>query len=397
MAEKIQIKNKKLIIPDKVTIPFIEGDGIGADITRAMCSVVDAAVKKINKKIEWLEILAGEKAFNKTGVWLPDETLEAIKKYVVAIKGPLTTPIGKGIRSLNVTMRQVLELYACVRPVRYFQGVESPLKHPENLDVIIFRENTEDVYAGIEWEANTDKAKKVRAFLLKEFNIKLSKNTGIGVKPISKEASERLFKKAILYSLENNRRTITLVHKGNIMKYTEGAFMKWCYDYAKKEFSDVIVLETELQGAKCPAGKILLNDRIADNMFQQVLLRPSDYDVIVTTNLNGDYLSDACAAQVGGLGLAPGANIGDFYAVFEATHGTAPKYANQNKANPSSLILSAVMMLEYLGWQKPAGSIIKALEKTIQSKIVTYDLARQMQGAKEVSTSDFAKAIIKNL
>lgn len=393
---KITIENNKLVIPDKVTIPFIEGDGIGGDITKAMRLVIDAAVNKIGKEIIWLEILAGEKAFRQTGQWLPAETLEKIKEYVVAIKGPLTTPIGKGIRSLNVTLRQDLDLYACVRPVVYFSGVESPLKHPEQLDVVIFRENTEDVYAGIEWEASTPEAKDVRDFLKTRFNISLHEETGIGIKPISRPASERLMRKAMHHAIENKRKSVTIVHKGNIMKYTEGAFRTWCYELAKREFADYIVLESELQGP-APSDKILINDRIADSMFQQLLLRPADYDVVVTTNLNGDYLSDACAAQVGGLGLAPGGNIGDFYAVFEATHGTAPKYTDLNKANPSSLILSAVMMLEYLGWQEAAKSVVTAMEKTIQSKIVTYDLARQIEGATEVGSLEFAKALINNL
>ncbi len=396
-ASKITVENGQLVIPNEVVIPFIEGDGIGADITKAMKLVIDAAVAKIGKRIEWKEIYAGEKAFNLTGEWLPQATLEAITEHIVAIKGPLTTPIGTGIRSLNVTLRQVLDLYACVRPVRYFTGVESPVKHPEQLDIVIFRENTEDVYAGIEWEASSDGAKALRAFLMNEFNIKLDEETGLGIKPISRKATERLMRKAIRYAIDNHRRSVTIVHKGNIMKYTEGAFRTWAYALAKKEFADILVLESDLNGSVCPKDKILLNDRIADNMFQQVLLRPSDYDVIVTTNLNGDYLSDACAAQVGGLGLAPGGNISDTYAVFEATHGTAPKYAGLNKTNPSSLILSAVMMLEYLGWQKAANAVVNAMEKTIQSKVVTYDLARQMDGATEVGTFEFAQAIVGQL
>ncbi|OGI09083.1 MAG: isocitrate dehydrogenase (NADP(+)) [Candidatus Margulisbacteria bacterium GWF2_35_9] len=395
-ASRISISGDKLCVPDHVVIPFIEGDGIGSDITKAMKLVVNAAVSKIGKQIEWLEILAGEKAFNQTGAWMPEETLERIKEYSVAIKGPLTTPVGTGIRSLNVMIRQVLDLYACVRPVRYFKGVESPLKRPELLDVVIFRENTEDVYSGIEWEANSAEATKMREILAKEFGVILGEETGIGIKPISKKASYRLMRMAIKYAIDNNRKVITIVHKGNIMKFTEGAFMKWCYACAKEEFSDFVVFESDLNGS-LPEGKIVINDRIADSMFQQALLRPDEYEVIVTTNLNGDYLSDACAAEVGGLGLAPGGNIGDNIAVFEATHGTAPKYANQNKINPSSLILSAVMMLDYLGWQKAATLIIDAIEKTILSKEVTYDLARQMPDAKEVSTSDFAKAIIKNM
>jgi isocitrate dehydrogenase len=397
VASKITVKNGQLIIPDEVIIPFIEGDGIGADITAAMRLVIDAAVAKIGKRIEWKEIYAGEKSFNLTGEWLPQATLDAITEHVVAIKGPLTTPVGTGIRSLNVTLRQVLDLYACVRPVRYFTGVESPLKHPEQLDVVIFRENTEDVYAGYEWEASSDGAKAMREFLKKQFNISLDAETGIGIKPISRKATERLMRKAIRYAIDNNRRSVTIVHKGNIMKFTEGAFRTWAYDLAKNEFSGNIVLESDLNGQAAPAGKIVINDRICDSMFQQLLLRSSEYDVIVTTNLNGDYLSDACAAEVGGLGLAPGGNISDTFAVFEATHGTAPKYAGLNKSNPSSLILSAVMMLEYLGWQKAAQTVVEAIEKTIQSKVVTYDLARQMAGAKEVGSLQFAEAIVKNI
>lgn len=397
MADKITIQDNKLHIPNEVIIPFIEGDGIGADITRAMKIVMDAATSRIGKRIEWLEVLAGEKAFHQTGEWLPDATLSAIREHVVAIKGPLTTPVGEGIRSLNVTLRQVLDLYACVRPVRYFEGVESPLKNPERLDVCIFRENTEDVYAGYEWAASSEGAQKMRDFLRNEFRIDLSDETGIGVKPISKFASQRLVRKAMVYALENQRKTVTLVHKGNIMKYTEGAFRTWGYELIKDEFSDKVIFESDLNGQPVPDGKIVVNDRIADNMFQQILIRPSDYDVIVTTNLNGDYLSDACAAQVGGLGLAPGGNIGEHYAVFEATHGTAPRYANLNKANPSSLILSAVMMLEYLGWQMAAKNVTQAMSKAISTKRVTYDLARQMEGATELGSLEFAEEIVRHL
>ncbi|MEK6557383.1 MAG: isocitrate dehydrogenase (NADP(+)) [Candidatus Margulisiibacteriota bacterium] len=397
MADRITIQDNKLHVPNEVVIPYIEGDGIGADITRAMKIVIDSAIQRLGKRIEWLEILAGEKAFHQVGEWLPEATLTAIREYVVAIKGPLTTPVGEGIRSLNVTLRQVLDLYACVRPVRYFDGVESPLKHPEQLDVCIFRENTEDVYAGYEWAASSEGAQKMRGFLRNEFQIDLSDETGIGIKPISKFASQRLVRKAMVYALENRRKTVTLVHKGNIMKYTEGAFRTWGYELIKSEFSDKVVLESDLDGQPVPEGKILVNDRIADNMFQQILIRPSDYDVIVTTNLNGDYLSDACAAQVGGLGLSPGGNIGEHYAVFEATHGTAPKYANLNKANPSSLILSAVMMLEYLGWQEAAKNVTQAMSKAISTKRVTYDLARQMEGATELGSLEFAQEIIRHL
>ena len=380
-------------LTSKRLIPYIEGDGIGADITQAMKLVISEAANKYGKSIEWKEIFAGEKAFSKTGKWLPEETLEEIKTHKVAIKGPLGTPVGTGIRSLNVTLRQVLDLYACVRPVRYFQGVESPLKEPQKLDVVIFRENTEDVYAGIEWAADSAEAQKVRNFLKTEFNILLSNNTGIGVKPISREASERLVNRAMNFALDQGKKVLTLVHKGNIMKYTEGAFRTWCYDYIRSNFVDKVAFESELDGKPCPEGKILVNDRIADSMFQQVLLRPADYEVVVTTNLNGDYLSDACAAQVGGLGLAPGANIGDNYAVFEATHGTAPKYANLDKANPSSLILSAVMMLEHLEWFDSAKAVVAGLESAIMAKKVTYDLARQIEGSEELGTMAFAEAI----
>lgn len=398
-GEKITIKNDKLNIPTNPIIPFIEGDGIGRDITKAMQLVIDAAVKKAyggEKKINWLEVLAGEKAFKQTGKWLPEETLSAIKEYIVAIKGPLTTPIGGGIRSLNVTLRQELDLYACVRPVRYFEGVPSPVKNPEKLNVVIFRENTEDVYAGIEWAAGSTEAKKLIEYIGKEFNKKIRPDSGIGIKPISTFGSKRLVKKAIEYALTQKKDSVTLMHKGNIMKFTEGSFKEWGYAAAREYFPEQTIAEEQL--ATTPAnGKIVIKDRIADSMFQQVLLRPEEYSVIATPNLNGDYISDACAAQVGGLGMAPGANIGDFYAVFEATHGTAPKYADKDMINPGSLILSAVMMLEYLGWQEAADLTIKGLEQTIKNKTVTYDLERQMPGATKVSTSEFAKKITENM
>jgi isocitrate dehydrogenase len=400
MSEKITIKNGSLNIPDQPIIPFIEGDGTGPDIWRATRMVVDAAVAKAynrRRAIQWKEVLAGEKAFEQTGEWLPAETLIEIKEHIVAIKGPLTTPIGGGIRSLNVTLRQELDLFACVRPVRWFKGVASPVKHPEKVNAVIYRENTEDIYMGIEWSKDSAECAKVRGFLNKEMGCSISEDSGIGVKPISKTGSERIARKAMLHALENNRKTVTFVHKGNIMKYTEGAFKDWCYNLVKTEFRDQIVTEDELSEGASREGKILVNDRIADNMFQQILTRPDEYEVIVATNLNGDYLSDAVAAQVGGLGMAPGANIGDFIGVFEATHGTAPKYAGLDKVNPGSLILSAVMMLDYIGWHEAARMIENAIEKTIGDKIVTYDIARQMEGAQEVKASGFAAAIVANL
>ncbi|OGQ45875.1 MAG: isocitrate dehydrogenase (NADP(+)) [Deltaproteobacteria bacterium RIFCSPLOWO2_02_FULL_44_10] len=385
------------------TIPFIEGDGIGVDIWPATKLVLDAAVKKAfqdEKKIEWKEILAGEKAHKQTGNWLPDESVEAIRKYKISIKGPLTTPIGGGIRSINVRLRHLLDLYACVRPVRYFEGVPSPVKHPEKLDIVIFRENTEDVYAGIEWESGTPDAEKVRNFLVKEMKVNIREKSGIGIKPMSPFGSKRLVDMAIRYARDHQRESVTLVHKGNIMKFTEGAFRDWGYAVAREKYGDITMTENEVWekfGGKTPKGKILIKDRIADAMFQEVLLRPDACDVIALPNLNGDYLSDACAAQVGGLGIAPGANIGDDAALFEATHGTAPKYAGQNKVNPSSLILSGVMMLEHLGWKKAANLVISGLEKTFKQKKVTYDFARQLEGATEVKCSKFAELITQNM
>jgi len=399
----IKVEKNRLIVPDNPIIPFIRGDGTGPDIWNASVRVFDAAVSKAykNKKhIYWQEIFAGEHAFKEYGEWLPKETLNAIKKYKVAIKGPLTTPVGGGIRSLNVTLRQELDLYACVRPVRYFDGVPSPVKNPEKLSVVIFRENTEDVYAGIEYKKGSLEAKKLIAFLEKELGKKVRKDSGIGIKPMSLFGSKRLVRRAIQYAIDKGEKSVTLMHKGNIMKFTEGAFREWGYELAKEEFSKFTVTEDDVYkkyNGVVPKGKIVIKDRIADAMFQQVLLRPEEYDVIATPNLNGDYISDACAAQVGGLGMSPGANIGDKAAIFEATHGTAPKYAGQDKVNPGSVILSGVMMFEHLGWDKAANMIVKALGKTIQKKTVTYDLERQMKGAKLVKCSEFANEIIKNM
>ena len=404
-GEKITVKDGKLNVPDNPIIPFIEGDGTGPDIWRAARMVFDAAVEKAyggKRKVVWFEIYAGEKANQVYGreVWLPDDTLEAIKEHIIAIKGPLTTPVGGGIRSLNVTLRQVLDLYACVRPVKYYEGVPSPMKRPQDVDVVIFRENTEDVYAGIEWKMGSPEALKMIDILEKEFGIKVRKDSGIGVKPMSEFGSKRLVRKAIKYAIENDRRSVTLVHKGNIMKFTEGAFREWGYQVALEEFRDYIITEEELAkdyGGKQPDSKIVIKDRIADNMFQQLIIRPSEYDVIATPNLNGDYLSDAAAALVGGLGIAPGGNISDFYAVFEATHGTAPKYAGLDKVNPGSVILSGVMMFEYIGWKEAAKLIEYGMQETIKQKYVTYDFARQMEGAVEVKTSEFGQRIVENI
>ncbi|MBS1790202.1 MAG: isocitrate dehydrogenase (NADP(+)) [Acidobacteria bacterium] len=399
---RITVKNNKLVVPDNPTLPYIEGDGIGRDIWKASQRVFDAAVEKAyggKRRVVWYEVFAGEKAFNKFNEWLPKGTLDAIQHFIVAIKGPLTTPVGGGIRSLNVTLRQVLDLYACVRPVRYFNGVGAPVKHPEKLDVVIFRENTEDVYSGIEFQEGSDRAAKLIEFL-KDYGYQINPDSGIGIKPISITGTKNLVRRAIQYAIDHNRKIVTLVHKGNIMKYTEGAFRDWGYQLAKEEFRDKIVTEDELwkdHNGQMPEGKVLINDRIADAMFQQLLLRPDEYQVIATPNLNGDYLSDACAAQVGGLGLAPGANIGDAAAVFEATHGTAPKYADKDVINPGSVMLSGVMMFEHMGWQEVADMIINAIVKTIEQKKVTYDLERQMEGATKVKTSEFATAIIENM
>ncbi len=400
---QIKVVANKLKIPDDPIIPMIEGDGIGPDIMRATRRVVDSATEKSyggKKKIVWFDIYAGDSAMERYGEVLPKDTLDAIRTYIVALKGPLTTPIGGGFRSLNVTLRQVLDLYACVRPVRYFSGVPAPVTHPEKMNVIIFRENTEDVYAGIEWRKGTKEARKVIGFLKSDMKVKMRSDSGVGIKPISVTGSKRLVRKAIVYALANGRKSVTLVHKGNIMKYTEGAFRDWGYELAKEEFGKKIVTEADLYdkfNGQVPEGRIIIKDRIADSMFQQILTRTDEYEVLATPNLNGDYLSDACAAQVGGLGMAPGANIGDFVGLFEATHGTAPKYANKDMENPGSLLLSSVLMLEYLGWVEAARAIEQALEKTILQKTVTYDLERQMAGATKVSTSQFATNIIANL
>ena len=402
-GEKIEVENGKLKIPDNPIIPVIEGDGIGRDITKAMRRVLDAAIEKTyqgKKRIVWFDIYAGEKGYEKYGQWLPKDTFEAIRYFIVAIKGPLTTPVGGGFRSLNVTLRQALNLYACVRPIRYFEGVPSPVRNPENMNIIIFRENTEDVYAGIEWAEGTKETKEIISFLNKTFKLQIRIDSGIGIKPISITGTERLVRKAIQYTLDNNRSSVTLVHKGNIMKYTEGAFRDWGYKLATREFRDKVVTEDELwkeYDGKMPEGKILIKDRIADSMFQQVLTRTKEYDVVATPNLNGDYLSDACAAQVGGLGMAPGANIGDYIGLFEATHGTAPKYADKDMVNPGSIILSGCMMLEYLKWKEAAEMIYDAIAKTIKQKRVTYDLHRLMEGATKLSTSEYASAIIENM
>ena len=402
-GQKTTLSGTSLVVPNNPIIPFIEGDGTGRDIWKASQLVFDAAVEKVSKgsrKVVWYEVFAGEKAFQRFGSWLPDDTLTAIQEFRISIKGPLTTPVGGGIRSLNVTLRQLLDLYACVRPVRYFHGVPSPVKHPEKLNVVVYRENTEDVYAGIEWPAGSPEAQKVIAFLEKELGKKVRPDSGIGIKPISITATKNLVRRAIQYALENNRRSVTLVHKGNIMKYTEGAFRDWGYELAREEFASRTVTEEEVTTKydfKVPEGKLLIKDRIADSMLQQILTRPDEYDVIATPNLNGDYLSDACAAQVGGLGIAPGANIGDGCAVFEATHGTAPKYADKDVINPGSVLLSGCMMFEHMGWRDVAKTIEDAFAKTIQQKKVTYDLERLMTGATKLKTSEFARAIVENM
>ncbi|MEK7306036.1 MAG: isocitrate dehydrogenase (NADP(+)) [Nitrospirota bacterium] len=400
---RIQFLEGRLIVPDEPVIPYIEGDGTGPDIWRASVRVFDASVEIAyggRRKVSWLEVFAGEKAYNLYGIWLPPETLAAIKDHIVAIKGPLTTPVGGGIRSLNVTLRQELDLYACVRPIRYFKGTPSPVKEPEKVNMVIFRENTEDLYAGIEWPQGSPEARKVIEFIMKETGKEIRGDSGIGIKPISITGTKRLVRMAILYAIKNGLGSVTLVHKGNIMKYTEGAFRDWGYEVARDEFPLETIREDELgrmPEKDRPKGRIVIKDRMADAMFQQVLLRPEEYQVIATPNLNGDYLSDACAAQVGGLGMAPGANIGKPHAVFEATHGTAPRYACQDKVNPGSLILSGSMMFEYMGWDEASSIIQGALEKTISEKRVTYDLARQMEGGILLRCSEFADAIIKNM
>ena len=449
-GQKITVEGLKLNVPDRPIIPFIEGDGTGRDIWRASQRVFDAAVEKAyggSRRVVWYEIFAGEKAFNQFGEWLTDDSVKAIAEFVVAIKGPLTTPVGGGIRSLNVTLRQVLDLYACVRPVQYFTGVPSPVRHPENVDVVIFRENTEDVYAGVEFQSESERAREVISLLNEKFGYKVRTDSGIGIKPISPTGTKRLVRRAIRYALEFDKPSVTLVHKGNIMKFTEGAFRDWGYELAKDEFRSLIVTERETwildnrekngsitdeenarmiepgfdqMSEKQRAAaveevnstmssiwathgngewkkKLLIKDRIADSIFQQILIRPDEYSILATPNLNGDYLSDAAAAQVGGLGMAPGANIGDKAAVFEATHGTAPKYADKDMVNPSSVILSGVMMFEHLGWREVSTGIVEALTRTIQQKRVTYDLHRQMEGATKLKTSEFAAAIIETL
>ena len=390
-------------VPSNPNVGFIEGDGTGPDIWAAAGPVFDAAVLKAysgKRKIHWFELLAGGKAVERTGIPLPEKTIDLIRKSKVAIKGPLTTPVGAGLRSLNVTLRQCLDLYACIRPIKYFTGLPSPVRHPERVDMTIFRENTEDVYAGFEWESGSNEANKLARFLEENLKVSLPAGSGIGIKSISPAGTRRLVRRAIAYAIEHGLPSVTLVHKGNIMKFTEGAFRKWGYELAQEEFGDRTVTEADVQlkfGGKTPEGKIVIKERITDSMFQQVLLRPEEYSVIATSNLNGDFLSDALAAQVGGLGMAPGANIGDYAAVFEATHGTAPKYAGLDKVNPGSLILSGVMMLEYMGWTEAADLIREAVERTIREKIVTYDLARQMRGAKEVGCSMFGQAIIEHM
>jgi len=401
-GERIEASGGTFKVPDQPIIPFIEGDGTGVDIWRASVRVFDAAVERAyggKRKIHWMEILAGEKAFNATGEWMPAESLEAVREFKVAIKGPLTTPVGGGIRSLNVALRQELDLYACIRPVRYFQGVGAPVKHPEKVNMVIFRENIEDVYSGIEFKAGSAEAEKLRVFLEKEFGKKVRPESAIGIKPMSAFGSKRLIEMAIRYAIKHHRPSVTMMHKGNIMKFTEGGFRDWGYELAREKFADTVISEADFYaaGEKARADAVILKDRIADSMFQQILLRPEEYSVVATPNLNGDYISDALAAEVGGLGIAPGGNVGDEAAVFEATHGTAPKYAGLDKINPGSVILSGVMMFEHMGWDEAAKLIIVGLEKAIAAKTVTYDLARQMQGATEVSTSGFGDAIIKGM
>jgi len=398
MAEKITMNAEGVLsVSDNPIIPFIEGDGIGIDIWPAAKMVLDAAAKKHGKKIEWKQVLAGEKAFKETGDWLPEQTIEDFREYLIGIKGPLTTPIGEGFRSLNVALRQIMDLYVCLRPVRWFQGVPSPMKHPELVDMVIFRENIEDVYAGLEFAAGSPEAEKLRSFLVDSFGWNIREHSALGVKPISRFGSERLIRAAMNFAVENKRESVTFVHKGNIQKYTEGAFMKWGYELVREEFSDVAVGWDDCGGT--PGSKILVKDVIADIAFQQCLLRPAEMDVIATTNLNGDYMSDALAAQVGGIGIAPGANINYVtgHGIFEATHGTAPKYAGQDKVNPGSVLLSGVLMFEHLGWKDAANDIVRAIEATIAEKIVTYDFARQMEGATEVKCSEFGSAIADRL
>ncbi len=402
-GQQIEIRAGRLHVPDQPIIPYIEGDGTGPDIWRASQRIFDAAMQAAyrgKRRLIWLEVLAGEKAHVSVGSWLPEETLRAFQTYIVGIKGPLTTPVGGGFRSLNVALRQLLDLYACVRPVRWFEGVPSPVKHPDWVDVVIFRENSEDIYVGLEQPAGSPEAKKLIEFVRAEFNWKVRDDSGVGLKPMSAFGTKRLVRKAIRYAIDRGRKSVTLVHKGNIMKYTEGAFREWGYEVARQEFGDATVTwddVTKLHRGQVPSGKVLIQDYIADVTFQHLLTRPRDIDVIATGNLNGDYLSDAAAAQVGGIGMAPGGNLSDHHAVFEATHGTAPKYAGQDKVNPGSLTLSGVMMLDYLGFSEAAALIVRGLERTFKQKIVTYDLARLMDGAREVKTSEFASAVIDNL
>jgi len=401
-GDKIAFENGNLKVPDNPIVPFVEGDGTGPDIWRASVRVFDAAVERAyggERRIAWMEVFAGEKSFSRFKDWLPQESVDAMQEFRVSIKGPLTTPVGGGIRSLNVTLRQVLDLYACIRPVRYFEGVGAPVKEPEKVNVVIFRENTEDVYAGIEWKAGSPEAEKLAGYLRKEFGSEIREKSAIGIKPMSEFGSKRLVAMAIRYAIAKGRESVTLVHKGNIMKFTEGAFRDWGYEVAREQFPDDTCTESELAkgGSSARADAVVMRDRIADSMFQQMLLRPSEYSVIATPNLNGDYLSDAAAAQVGGLGIAPGGNVGDGVAVFEATHGTAPKYANLDKINPGSVILSGVMMLEYMGWNEAADLIVKGMEHAIKAKRVTYDLARQMPGSTEVSTSAFGDQVIAGM
>jgi isocitrate dehydrogenase len=398
MAQKITMSpGGGLQVPDEPIVPFIEGDGTGVDIWPAARLVLDAAATKHAKRVAWMEVLAGEKAFKATGEWLPDETVTAFREHLIGIKGPLTTPIGGGIRSLNVALRQVLDLYVCLRPVRWFQGVPSPVRHPEKVDMVIFRENTEDVYAGLELQEGSEEVRRLIEFLRENYGWEIRSDSGIGIKPISETGSKRLVRAAVNYAVRRGRKSVTLVHKGNIQKFTEGAFRTWGYDVVRDEFADVAVGWDDCNGD--PGGRILVKDTIADITFQQVLTRPSEFDVIAATNLNGDYLSDALAAQVGGIGIAPGGNINYVtgHGIFEATHGTAPKYAGQDKVNPGSLLLSGVLMFEHLGWQEAADDIVRALEATIAEKIVTYDFARLMEGAKEVRCSEFAQAIVDRL
>jgi isocitrate dehydrogenase len=401
-GEGIVYKNGTLSVPDNPIIPFVEGDGTGPDIWRASVRVFDAAVERAyqgKRKVAWMEVFAGEKSFKQSQDWLPKETLDAMQEFRVSIKGPLTTPVGGGIRSLNVTLRQVLDLYACIRPVRYFEGVGAPVKEPQKVNIVIFRENTEDVYAGIEWKAGSPEAEKIAAFLRKEFKSDIREKSAIGIKPMSEFGSKRLVEMAIQYAISKDKESVTLVHKGNIMKFTEGAFRDWGYEVAREKFPNDTTTEAELAkgGPTARADAVVIRDRIADSMFQQMLLRPSEYSVIATPNLNGDYLSDAAAAQVGGLGIAPGGNVGDGVAIFEATHGTAPKYANLDKINPGSVILSGAMMFEYMGWSEATALIIKGVENAIKTKRVTYDLARQMPGATEISTSAFGDQVIAGM